>query len=335
MGIFLQDLKKSIKTKNARIAFPESTDLRILQAMNQILKDEIVSEIYIFDSREKILDLAKQHSLNFLRKHSECLRSLEGDNDIVAKDLEEFLRERMKHKPVSEPALKELAESALYKAGYLLSQGKVDSVLAGACTETSHVIRAALRMIGQADGVRTVSGSFIMQRKEEIFLFADCGVNIEPTLEELVDIACESRKTWDAIPFLAKQEAHMAFLSFSTKGSAKHKSCIKMAEAAERVKALHPNWIVDGELQFDAAFDRDVGKRKAPGSAVAGSANIFIFPDLNSANIAYKIAQRLGSFAAYGPLLQGLNKPYSDLSRGATVEDIVTCTYINLVRALT
>lgn len=332
MDKFLQGLKKSIKNREARLAFPEGTDLRILQAINFLLSDGIVSEIFIFASRAEILNLAKKNNLTEIAKKQRNLVCIGEDKEIPSEALVSFLKDRMKHKPVSDLALSELAASPLYQAGYLLNNGQVDCVLAGACTETAHVIRAAIRTVGKADGVQTLSGSFVMQRKEEVYLFADCGVTIEPTLEELVDIAIESKKTWEALPSLAKEDLRMAFLSFSTKGSAKHKSCTKMEQAAQLVKQRDPSILVDGELQFDAAFDLEVGQRKAPGSAVAGRANVFIFPDLNAANIAYKVAQRLGGFAAYGPLLQGLKKPYSDLSRGATVHDIVACTYINLLR---
>lgn len=333
MDQFLQGIKKSIKNRGARIAFPESTDLRILQAINQLLIEGYVSEILLFASRKEILHLAKNNSFGEIVSKQESLVCIDEDLSLSNEDLLLFLRERMSHKPVNDSALTEMAVSPLYRAGYLLAQGRVDCVLAGAVTETSHVIRAAIRTVGKADGVQTLSGSFLMQRKNEVYLFADCGVTIEPTLEELVDIAIESKNTWNSIPSLAKQELRMAFLSFSTKGSAKHRSCLKMEQAAQLVKLRDENILVDGELQFDAAFDLEVGERKAPGSPVAGRANVFIFPDLNAANIAYKITQRLGGFSAYGPLLQGLRKPYSDLSRGASVHDIVVCSYINLLRA--
>jgi len=333
MDSFLQDLRKSIKNKESRIAFPESIELRILQAINQLLLDRSIAEIVLFAPRADIMDLAKNHNLSEILKRQKRLVCIGEDKHISPTEMLNFLKEQMKHKPMTDQALSEFASSPLYKAGYLLNRGLVDTVLAGASTETAHVIRAAIRTVGKAEGVQTLSGSFIMQRRDEVFLFADCGVSIEPTLEELVDIAIESKKTWEAIPSLAEKEVRIAFLSFSTKGSAKHKSCIKMEQAAQLLKTREPNVLVDGELQFDAAFDLEVGRRKAPGSPVAGRANIFIFPDLNAANIAYKVAQRLGGFAAYGPLLQGLKKPYSDLSRGASVEDIVVCTYINLLRA--
>lgn len=332
MASFLQGLRKSIKNKEARVAFPESTELRILQAINQLLLDGTIAEVFLFAPRAEVLNLVKKHNLSEIIKRQKALIFVGEDRELSSIELLDFLKEQMKHKPVTDQALAELAASPLYKAGYLLNRGDVDCVLAGAGTETAHVIRAAIRTVGKAEGVQTLSGSFVMQRKDEVYLFADCGVTIEPTLEDLVEIAMESKKTWECIPTLAEKEVRIAFLSFSTKGSAKHKSCVKMEQAAQLMKTRDPNVLVDGELQFDAAFDLEIGRRKAPGSDVAGRANIFIFPDLNAANIAYKIAQRLGGFAAYGPLLQGLKKPYSDLSRGATVEDIVACTYINLLR---
>lgn len=333
MGNFLQGLKKSIKSRSGRIAFPESTDLRILQAVNQLLQDEVFEKIFLFSPRKDILNLAKSKKWDAIVKGQSRLVFVGEEENISTEELSEFLKVQMKQKPLSDSAVQELASSPLYQAGYLLTQGKVDCVLAGAVSETSNVIRAALRTVGKREGVQTISGAFFMHRKDEIYLYADCAVMIEPTLDELVDIARETKRTWESIPLLKDKDLKMAFLSFSTKGSAKHKSCLRMEEAARRVKELDAEILVDGELQFDAAIDLEIGKRKAPGSSVAGQANVFIFPDLNAANIAYKITQRLGGFAAYGPILQGLKKPYCDLSRGATVEDIVVCSYINLLRS--
>lgn len=332
MADFLQDVKISMKNKDSKIVFPECTDPRILQAINQLLEDQIIGQCFVFLKRKELLKYAKSLKLSSLEKYADRIQCVGEDLHITEKIISDFILDRLPSKPISLSALKELCKSPLYQAGYLLNQGQVDCALAGAIYPTSEVIRAALRCIGKAEDVESISGSFLMHRDEDVFLFADAGVNIEPTLEQLVDFAVESLNTWTSLPPLAKRKAHVAFLSFSTKGSAKHKSCTKMAKAAKLFAERCPKISVDGELQFDAAFDRDIGKRKAPGSPVAGKANIFIFPDLNSANIAYKITQRLAGFAAYGPILQGLKKPYSDLSRGSTVEDIVACSYINLLR---
>ena len=268
MGEFLQDIKNAVKNKGGRLAYPESTEPRILQAINQVLKDGLVSELFVFSPQKEWLAAAKSLGLGELgRPHPRLVFVPEG-YPIDRQDLLLFLRGVMKDKPMSEQALAEMADSALYQAGFLLHKGVVDGVLAGAITETAHVIRTALRTVGKAPGIQTISGSFLMERGDEVYLFADCGVNIEPSLDELVDIALESKKTWEAIPFLKKRPMGMAFLSFSTKGSAKHKSCTKMAEAARMVHERDASLSVDGELQFDAAIDLEIGRRKAPGLLV-------------------------------------------------------------------
>jgi phosphate acetyltransferase len=333
MSNFLQGLKKSIENHKGRVAFPESTDLRILQAINHLFQERVLAKAFVFSPRVELLSLAKKNKLQALLDEKDRLVCVGEDLILPREEMESFLREQMKQKPLSESGLQEHAASPLYQAGYLLHEGQVDCVLAGVRTETSHVIRAALRTVGKADGVQTISGAFLMERKDEVYLYADCAVMIEPTLEELVDIATESKKTWESLAPLAQKDVRMAFLSFSTKGSAKHRSCMKMERAAQMTQERHPGLLVDGELQFDAAYDEVISQRKAPNSPIAGQANVFIFPDLNAGNIAYKITQRLGGFAAYGPILQGLKKPYCDLSRGATVHDIVACVYINLLRA--
>ena len=221
-------------------------------------------------------------------------------------------------------------------AASLSAQRTLDAVLAGNQATTAEVIRAALKDIGLAEGIRTVSGAFIMNQPMHIgsagacYLFADCGVCIAPSVAQLVDIGSESVRTWRCL--WPAREPFVAYLSFSTKGSAMHDAVSKVQEATELFRARHPDVKVDGELQFDAAYDASIGSRKAPASPVSGRANIFIFPDLGAGNIAYKITQRLGGFEAYGPILQGLSRAFSDLSRGSTVADIRSSAYINLIR---
>jgi phosphate acetyltransferase len=226
-------------------------------------------------------------------------------------------------------------------AAELLRDGEVTAVLAGAVATTASVIRAGISGVGLAPGVRTVSGAFIMYRPTpagpaapRLLLYADAGVVIAPTVNQLVDIASESAKTWQRIVTPITGEAPvLAFLSYATKGSATHETAARIAEAQALFKQRHPEVASDGEMQFDAAIDAEIGARKAPGSPVAGRANCCVFPDLAAGNIAYKITQRLGGYDAYGPILQGLNKPFSDLSRGSTVADIVMSACINLLRS--
>ncbi len=225
--------------------------------------------------------------------------------------------------------------SRLAEAASALTRGELDAVLSGNQATTSDVIRAGISGVGLAPGCRTVSGAFIMNRVKaaganDILLFADCGVVIAPTVRQLVDIAVESVRTWRLV--MPETPPVVAFLSYSTKGSASHESAEKIAEAWRAFQERMPDVASDGEMQFDAAIDAEIGAKKAPGSQAAGRANCFIFPDLGAGNIAYKITQRLGGYEAYGPVLQGLSRPFSDLSRGSTVADVLVSAYINLAR---
>jgi phosphate acetyltransferase len=224
------------------------------------------------------------------------------------------------------------SNSSLMLAAEYLKLDRVDSVLAGNLSTTSDVIRAAIKGVGLFPGIKTVSGSFVMvSPQNNPYLFADCGVVIDPTIEQLIDIAEATVLTWNALGL--GESPRVAFLSFSTKGSARHPEVEKIAAAALRFRTKFPDVLSDGELQFDAAFVPEVALLKAPLSLLKGSANCFIFPNLSAGNIAYKLAQRIGKYQALGPILQGVAKPYSDLSRGASVDDIVACSYINQIRS--
>lgn len=221
-------------------------------------------------------------------------------------------------------------ESTLLQAGRLLQQGTVRSALAGARHTTAEVIRAAISTVGVAPGLKTVSGCFILQGPRRM-LYADCGVVIEPTPIQLQDIAEASLDTWRRL--FPHEAPVVGFLSFSTKGSAKHPKAEFMRAGAEEFRRRHPDVATEGELQFDAAWDPEIGMRKGIDPQNAGKTNIFIFPDLNAGNIAYKMSERVGQCEAYGPILQGLRKVYSDLSRGADALDIAASILINHLRS--
>ena len=213
----------------------------------------------------------------------------------------------------------------------MVSTGKVDGCIAGAVNESGEVIRAALKYIGLSEESRLLSSSFLMISPDgnKAYTFADCGVIPVPSAAELATIAIASGRNHIS---LTGEDPKIAFLSFSTKGSADHKRVDKMREALQIAQEQCPDYLMDGELQFDAAFDTKIGNEKAPGSDVAGQANVFIFPDLDSGNIAYKIAQRMGGYGALGPILQGLKFPMNDLSRGCSSEDIVNVAAITAVQ---
>ena len=313
------------------VALPESTDPRVLRAAVQLLDTGIAKAVTLLGPRP-LTEAAAQNAsipLDPWRKHivfAEPPELTERTQRLIA-DVQ-----TRKGKSLPAETLNLLAGSQLFQAGELLWSGEVDCVVAGAVATTADVIRAAISTVGLSRGLRTVSGSFVMRPKEgPPWVYADCGVVIEPTVSQLVDIAAASVDTWRAV---AAEDAEpvVAFLSFSTKGSAQHPAAEKMAQAAAQFRERFPNIASDGELQFDAAFDPSIGQRKAPGSPAAGRANIFVFPDLGAGNLAYKITQRLAGWDAWGPILQGIAKPFHDLSRGASTDDIVASAALALRR---
>ena len=227
------------------------------------------------------------------------------------------LLERRKGKNTPEEVDQMLTDVS-YFGTMLVYLGKVDGMVSGAVHSTGATVRPALQIIKTKPGQKRISGAFIMQKGEERYIFADCAINIELDAETMAAVALQSAETAE----LFGLDPKVAMLSFSTKGSAKGEMVTKVAEATKLVQAQAPTLAVDGELQFDAAFVPEVGALKAPGSKVAGHANVFVFPSLEAGNIGYKIAQRFGGFEAVGPILQGLNAPIADLSRGTSEEDV-------------
>lgn len=308
----LEGLRKRCQQRPGWIGFPESDDPRILQVTQKLLDEASVAGVYLFGDPSATQALAQKQGID-LGTYRSRLRWCTGDANDGS------------------------VTTRLKLAADMIKNGQLDAVLAGNYATTADVIRVGIKNVGLANGVKTVSGAFLMNRPESIsgpehlYLFADCAVCVQPSVEQLADIGSESLRTWRCL--VPHTEPVIAFLSFSTKGSAQHEAAVRMQQAAELLRTRHPNVEIDGELQFDAAFDASIGARKAPGSKVPGRANIMIFPDLGSGNIAYKIAQRLAGFEAYGPILQGLQYAFSDLSRGATVADIRASAYVNLIRA--
>ncbi|UZX32118.1 phosphate acetyltransferase [Lactobacillus helsingborgensis] len=318
-------LKNKVQNSNKtyQIVFPEGNDLRVLKAASKLSLADIVKPILLGEP-EEIKALITKENLEFSQLEIIDPLHYEKQKSMVQK----FIDARRKDIAKSE------AEKALKDPNYfgtmLVKIGQADGMVSGATHSTAATVRPALQLIHTAAGMNRVSGSFIMERAKEKYIFADCAINIDPDSETLAEIAYQSVQTARMIDIDPK----VAFLSFSTNGSAKGEMVTKVKEAATIFHQQHPEIVSDGELQFDAAFVPDVAASKAPASALKGQANIFIFPELQSGNISYKITQRLANFTAIGPILQGLQKPVNDLSRGANTQDIYHIAILTAAQAL-
>lgn len=318
-------LKNKVQNSNKtyQIVFPEGNDLRVLKAASKLSLADIVKPILLGEP-EEIKALITKENLEFSQLEIIDPLHYEKQKNMV----QEFIDARRKDIAKSE------AEKALEDPNYfgtmLVKIGQADGMVSGATHSTAATVRPALQLIHTAAGMNRVSGSFIMERAKEKYIFADCAINIDPDSETLAEIAYQSVQTARMIDIDPK----VAFLSFSTNGSAKGEMVTKVKEAATIFHQQHSEIVSDGELQFDAAFVPDVAASKAPASALKGQANIFIFPELQSGNISYKITQRLGNFTAIGPILQGLQKPVNDLSRGANTQDIYHIAILTAAQAL-
>lgn len=308
-------LKRSIDL-NRRIVFPEAgRDPRVLHAVMDLHKANVVQPVLI-SIDQNVEKLADTEGID-----------LPGSIPIVHIEAEEkqkrrvsFYEEKLSHKNPTQQDILRLAKDPLMTAGWLVATGKAEGAVAGSIASTADVIRASLRTIGTAEGAKLVSSTFLMElRNDDVVTYADCGVVPYPDAEQLADIAVTSGKTHK---ILTGEDPKIAFLSFSTKGSASHERVEIVKNALQIAQDRNQDWQMDGEFQFDTAFVPEVGQRKAPDSKVAGNANVYIFPNLDAGNIAYKITERVGGATAIGPILQGLAKPYMDLSRGCSQDDI-------------
>lgn len=324
MDLF-ESLKDKINGKHLRIVFPEGEDPRVLGAAVRLAADGLVQAI-VLGNPDKIQSLAAEKSWDLSK-----LTVRDPEHDELHDQMVTAFVERRKGKATQEQAEK-IVQNANYFGTMLVYMKKADGMVSGAVHSTADTVRPALQIIKTRPGVHLVSGAFIMQRgRDERYLFADNAINIYPDADQLAEIAIESAKTAALFDI---EPPRVALLSFSTKGSAKGPQVDKVVEATKKAHELAPDLALDGELQFDAAFVPTVAKQKAPDSKVAGEANVFIFPELQSGNIGYKIAQRFGGFEAIGPILQGLNQPVSDLSRGANEEDVYKLAIITAAQTL-
>jgi phosphate acetyltransferase len=316
-------IKDSIQGKNMKLVFPEGTDERILAATSRLAKEGLLTPILIGNEDEI---KAKADSIGV------TLDGVQLVNPNTYEAIDEMAQafvERRNGKSTLEEAKKTLLDEN-YFGTMLVYMDKANGLVSGAAHSTAETVRPALHLIKTKPGVKKTSGVFIMVREEEKYVFADCAINISPGSQDLAEIAVESARTAK----LFGMEPRVAMLSFSTKGSAVSTETERVIEATKLAKEIQPDLLVDGEFQFDAAFVPSVASKKAPDSPIQGDANVFIFPSLEAGNIGYKIAQRLGKFEAIGPILQGLNKPVNDLSRGCNEEDVYKLALITAAQSL-
>lgn len=308
------------KANKQRIVLPEGTEERTLRAADQLIADQ-VAHVILLGNVDKVKELAKQFGLTNLDK-AEIIDPVSNAKKQVYADL---LFELRKAKGMTQEQALTLVENPLYLACLMIKNGDADGEIAGAENTTGDVLRPALQIIKTAPGINVVSGAFLMFVENNeyvpngILVFADCAVTPNPSASQLAEIAVASAHTARA---LVGEEPNVAMLSFSTKGSAKDAMVDKVVEATNLAKQIDPSINIDGELQADAALVPSVANKKAPGSTVAGKANVLVFPTLEVGNISYKLVQRLAGVEAVGPILQGMAAPVNDLSRGCSVDDI-------------
>ena len=322
-----QNLIDKLKAHPRKIVFTEGTDPRILEASARLLSGTFLTPVLV-GNEEEVQAAAEKAGFNIRGAIIIDPENYDGMDAMVEKMVE--LRKGKMTADECRAALKK----GNYFGTMLVKMGKADALLGGATYSTADTVRPALQLIKTKPGNKIVSSCFILVRASatgdnDVLAMGDCAINIKPEEDELVEIAVETAKCAKIFGIAPK----VAFLSYSTKGSGKGEDVDKMRNACEKAKALMPDIPVDGEMQFDAAVSPTVGQLKFPGSPVAGYANTFIFPDINAGNIGYKIAQRLGGFEAYGPILLGLNAPINDLSRGCNAQEVYSMAIITAALA--
>ena len=328
---FLGQVRKKALQANRRIVLPESSDERVIRAASQILKENL-AQVILVGNHEAIMHSAKAYEVSLSGVKIVDPYNFERLNDYINKLVE--LRSKKGMTP--EEAKKLLQTDPNFFGAMLVKMGDADGMVSGSASPTANVLRAAIQVIGTQPGVKTVSSVFIMELSQfkdlfgSILVFGDCSVIPVPTSEQLADIATSAAETAVRI---AGINPRVALMTFSTKGSAKHECVDRVIEAGRILRERKVQFRFDDELQADAALVKSVGEIKAPLSDVSGNANVLIFPTLSAGNIGYKLVQRLAGANAYGPIIQGLNSPVNDLSRGCSVEDIVVLTAITSAQA--
>jgi len=326
-----QLIREKAKKNPKIIVLPEGEEPRMIKAAETIINEGFASLI-LLGSEENIKSKARELRIDLSNK----IKIISPKDSEKLKEYAESYYQLRKHKGVSLEEAYQLLENPLYFGALMVYHDDADGLVAGSINATGDVFRPALQTIKTAPGINIVSSSFVMvvpdcaYGENGIMVFADCALNPEPNAEQLADVAIASASTGKA---LVGFEPRVAMLSFSTKGSGKHPLVDKVIEATKIAKEKKPELLIDGELQADAALIPSIGERKAPNSKIAGKANVLIFPDLHSGNIAYKLIERLAKAEAIGPISQGMRKPVNDLSRGCSAEDIVNVVAITVLQA--
>ncbi|MCT1926071.1 phosphate acetyltransferase [Staphylococcus pasteuri] len=328
MTNLLNVLENKLSGKNVNIVLPEGEDERVLTAATQLQTTDYVTPI-VLGNKEKIQSLAEDKGLDIAN-----IEVIDPSTSELKAELVDAFVERRKGKATQEQA-EELLENVNYFGTMLVYTGKAAGLVSGAAHSTGDTVRPALQVIKTKPGVSKTSGIFFMMKGEEQYIFGDCAINPELDAQGLAEITVESAKSAQSFGM----EPKVAMLSFSTKGSAKSDDVTKVQDALKLAQdkvaeEQLDNVVIDGEFQFDAAIVPSVAEKKAPGAKIQGDANVFIFPSLEAGNIGYKIAQRLGGYDAVGPVLQGLNSPVNDLSRGCSIEDVYNLSIITAAQSL-
>ena len=328
---FVKEMRAKAQSAQKKLVLPEGTEKRTVKAARIIYDEKLAASVTLLGNEEAIKAVAGQEGVK--------LDGLKIVDPSLSPDIDKYadtLFQLRKHKGMTpEQAKTDMADTLRWGA-MMVHLGEADAMVAGAENTTGNVLRAGLTIIGMAAGLKTASSCFVMTGmdkswgKEGSLIFSDCAVVPDPTAEQLADIAESAAQS--CREFLGAEPV-VALMSFSTKGSAKHDFVTKVQTAVDILKNKNPGFLFDGELQADAALVPSVTEKKAPGSPIIGKVNTLVFPDLGSGNIGYKLVQRLGNADAFGPFLQGFAKPISDLSRGASVDDIVTTCAVTLSRA--
>lgn len=323
MGNLFDELKRKVSGWDRKIVFPEADDSRILSAAGKLADEDVLTPVLIGNMK------VVQERASDLKVSLDKMEVYDPEVYIGMDEMIQTFVERRKGK-VTEGEATDMLLDPNYFGTMLVYLNKAHGLVSGATHTTADTVRPALQIIKMKEGVGKTSGAFLMVKGEEKYIFADCAINIAPNSQDLAEIAIASAKTARMFDI----EPRVAMLSFSTKGSAISEETQKVSDAVKIAKEIDPDLVLDGEFQFDTAFVPSVAHKKAPESDIQGDANVFVFPSLEAGNIGYKIAQRLGAYEAVGPILQGLNSPVNDLSRGSSEEDVYNLSLITAMQSI-